>query len=274
MSGTTFPDHISKSFAPKLSELYKDDPSLGLISPPGSNNSKKVTFADFPEDRGEARQPLLTAGGTERSHRLEQLRNALGRHMLVERGISYMLPKDEDRISVENVFKPRLSAVFDRELPKKDATLFNHRPGETSPRDTPRLCQEISETRARNSSFLSPREDDVPTEFVMRSPRGLNQLTDPPSMDVVRLPSSSLPIRRLRRKTMTIGPRIKELLDSFNKYADVTEDMDGVPPTRDSYRKTRNRESVRIQSPRVIGDEQKRDIFSWLEKGSQSSKHK
>ena len=264
---------ISKAFAPKLSEINKDEFRLCLVSSSESTDTKRVTFADFPDDEGEPRHSpsQLAASETGQEHRLEQLRNALGRHMLVERGISYMLPINEDKISVQNVFKPRLSAVFDRDLPKKGATLFNHRPGESSPRDTPRLCREISETRARNSSFLSPRNEQVPPEFSLKNRRGQNQPIDSSSADTF-LPSSSVPIRRLRRKTMTIGPRIKELLDSFSKYADVTEEMDDVPRTRDAFKKTRNCESFRVETPKEIGDDQKRDILSWLEKGAVKNK--
>ncbi len=242
MSSDTFkmaykpiPDFICQRYSPDLLDRHELDNLL---------NNTDIT-AESIKDGEDIAVNMVSFANTERSPRLQrpvscfsypdttitslgqseahcrdkrELRGAIARLQLNNGGVSYLLPANQTKISIDNVYKLDISKAFDKEIRGKERMLINHRPGSVSAIDTPRHCADISALRLLNCSFLDDDRHAHRTlqEFMKKSPRAKHvdiMHVEDIRQKQIRLPGTSLPDRGpLRRRWMAINPRVKEMV--------------------------------------------------------------
>ncbi|XP_072041506.1 uncharacterized protein [Amphiura filiformis] len=231
MAYKPIPDLICQRYSPDLIHRHDLD---NLLNNNHSTNGdgediavSMVTFANKECHPGYQRpvssfsfpDTLTTSlGQTDAKRDRRELRSAIARLQLTDQGVSYMLPANQSKISINNVYKLDISKAFDKEIRTKERSLVNHRPGTVSVMDTPRHCADVSALRRLNCAYLDndPHAHRTLPEFMKKSRRAKH-------IDVlhiedicnkhVDLPGSSLPDRGpLRRRWMAINPKVKDMV--------------------------------------------------------------
>lgn len=236
------PDVLCHHYSPALtyrtaldSNFDGDDTTLDLNNNDDDDDAavKTVTIVNVQDLSELQRPPTSSFGGVntertstsvQRSMKKQQLRGAIGRMYLTGGGVSYLLPANETKISVNNVYKPCMAKTFDKQLRVKERALLNHRRGVVSAGDTPRHCVDISALRMLNGACLDSDRHAHRTlfEFLTKNSARVKYVDELDVADIrkqrVVLPGSALSDRGpLRRRWMAINPKVKTMVGGLGQ---------------------------------------------------------